>query len=152
MVTEARLQQIIQEEVETYFLEEGKIKDFLSKINIKQMVIKKAGELRKAVGRAKKENIIAAKIILTALRDQNISSEEATYLKQKSIDFAKVINLLGFQFIPGGNMILQIANALLKKKGVYIFPQGREIPDAYKTPEQKEQDQQKELEAQEEVV
>jgi len=139
MITEARIQQIIQEEIADFYLDEGKISDFLKKIDVKKMVIKKAGELRKAVGRAKVENIIAAKIILSCLKDQTITAEEIKFLKEKSIDFVKVLNLLGFQFMPGGNMILQIANALLKKKGIYIFPQGREIPKAYQQDGQTQQ-------------
>jgi len=131
-MNESRLRQIIQEELMQYYLDEGAVQRFLSKINVKQMIKKTAANLKYAIGRAKVENIIAARIILNTLKEQKITPEEAKYLKEKSIDFAKVLNILGFQFLPGGNILLQIVNKILKKYGINILPQGREVPDQYK--------------------
>jgi hypothetical protein len=65
---------------------------------------------------------IAAEILLRLLEEQAVSKEQITFLKEQSVDFGKVLTLIGLQAVPGSSIAIIVLEKIGEKHGFSIFP------------------------------
>lgn len=68
------------------------------------------------------DNHIAAEILIRLLEKRPVSSEEIIFLKEQSIDLAKVLTLLGLQVIPGSSIVIIMLEKIAEKHGFTLLP------------------------------
>ncbi len=77
-----------------------------------------------------RNNYIAAEILLRLLEKKPISEEQIKFLKEQSIDFAKVLTLIGLQVVPGSSVAIIALEKVAVKYGFTLYPNPKkEIPD-----------------------
>ena len=77
------------------------------------------------------ETAVASKIVAKFVREGEITEEEKEFLKNQSIDLAKLVSIVASQAIP----VPALTPALIilgKKIGIDLLPKGQEIPEEYK--------------------
>lgn len=76
-----------------------------------------------------KDNRIAAEILLCLLREKPVSNEQLRFLKDQSVDFSKILVLIGLQAIPGSSIGIIALEKTAEKYGFTLLPQpDRKIP------------------------
>lgn len=89
--------------------------------------IKHLGEESK---RELQDNYAAAKILLKFLEEKPVSADEIQFLKAQSVDFTKVLVLIGLQAVPGSSIAIITLEKIGKQHGFTLFPNpDRTIPD-----------------------
>lgn len=75
-----------------------------------------------------KDNYVAAEILLKILERKQVSEEQIKFLKEQSIDFTKVLAIIGLQAVPGSSIVLILLEKEAKKYGIDILPNPRSTP------------------------
>ena len=76
------------------------------------------------------DNYIAAEILIRLLEEKPVSTEQLKFLKDQSIDFTKVLALIGLQAVPGSSIGIILIEKLAEKHGFTLLPRpNRELPD-----------------------
>ncbi len=75
------------------------------------------------------DDYAAAQILVLFLEDKPVSETDIVFLKKQSIDFAKVLALIGLQAIPGSSVALVVLQKAAEKHGFSIFPDPEKAPD-----------------------
>ncbi len=70
---------------------------------------------------------VAAEILLRLLEEQNVSKEQITFLKEQSVDFGKVLAIIGLQAVPGSSIALIVLEKIGQKHGFSIFPDPNKV-------------------------
>ena len=91
-------------------------------VKVKDKAVDKVKNARDAVIRERKETMLAAKILINILRRREASDKEIQFLKKQSIDIAKIVGLMGLQFIPLATSALILLKTILKKYGINFSP------------------------------
>lgn len=65
---------------------------------------------------------VAAEILVHLLEEKVVNKEQIHFLKEQSIDFTKVLALIGLQVIPGSSILLIILEKIAKSHGFSILP------------------------------
>jgi hypothetical protein len=94
-------------------------------------------KLRKAMANLKldaelerHDNYIAAEILLKLLEKKPVSNPQIEFLKNQSIDFSKVLAIIGLQVIPGSSIAIVLLEKVAEKHGFSLFPDpNRKIPE-----------------------
>jgi hypothetical protein len=90
----------------------------------------KIGHLELDVKLEGRDDYIAAEILIRLLENRQVSPEQLNFLKGQSIDFTKVLALIGLQAIPGSSLAIIVIEKLAEKHGFSLFPNpNRETPD-----------------------
>jgi len=74
-----------------------------------------------------RNNYLAAEILIRLLDRQPISEEQVRFLKEQSIDFAKVLTLIGLQVVPGSGVAIIALEKIALKYGFTLFPNPRKV-------------------------
>ena len=75
------------------------------------------------------DNHVAAEILLKFLEKKPVSNQQIEFLKNQSIDFTKVLAILGLQVIPGSSIAIVFLQKVAEKHGFSLFPDpNRKIP------------------------
>jgi len=75
-------------------------------------------------------NYTAAEILLRLLDQQPISEEQIKFLKEQSIDFSKVLTLIGLQVVTGSSVAILLLEKIGKRHGFTLFPKpNKSVPD-----------------------
>jgi hypothetical protein len=105
-------------------MDEEKIKIDVSKLR------EKIGVLELDVKLEGHDDQIAAEILVRLLEKRPVSDEQINFLKEQSIDFAKVLALIGLQAIPGSSIAIIFLEKAAEKYGFSFLPKpNRKIPD-----------------------
>lgn len=91
----------------------------------------KAGlkSVRTTAKRERKETVIAVKILRRYLLYREISDDEKRFLKEQSIDIARLLPLVAIQAIPVPVPIAPLLIGLGKKIGIDLMPKEQKLPD-----------------------
>ncbi|MFV0564995.1 MAG: hypothetical protein ACK5NB_04080 [Flavobacteriaceae bacterium] len=65
---------------------------------------------------------VAAKILLLFLENKPVTPQQISFLKTESIDFTKVLALIGLQAVPGSSVAIVILQKIALKHGFSLFP------------------------------
>lgn len=87
--------------------------------------IKKLGTASRIEAR---NNYIAAKILIRMIEQKDVSPADIGFLKSQSIDFAKVLALIGLAAVPGSSVAMILLAEAGRKYGFSIFPNTRIEP------------------------
>ena len=68
------------------------------------------------------DTFIAAEILLRFLEEKPVSEKQIIFLKAQSIDFVKVLALLGLQAVPGSSVAIIALEKIGEKHGFSIIP------------------------------
>lgn len=69
-----------------------------------------------------RDTFIAAEILLSLLEDKPVSEKQILFLKTQSIDFVKVLTLLGLQAVPGSSVAIIALEKIGEMHGFRIIP------------------------------
>ncbi len=72
---------------------------------------------------------VAAKILLLLLENKPVTPKEISFLKSESIDFTKVLALIGLQAIPGSSIAIVVLQKIAVKHGFSLFPKIVDNPE-----------------------
>lgn len=76
------------------------------------------------------KNYVAAKILILLLENKPVTQEQIHFLKGQSIDFTKVLAIIGLQAVPGSSLAIIVLERIGKKYGFSILPKkDRQIPN-----------------------
>lgn len=76
------------------------------------------------------KNYVAAKILVLLLENKPVSVEQIKFLKEQSIDFTKVLAIIGLQAVPGSSFAIILLEKIGKKYGFTILPKAdRKLPN-----------------------
>ena len=91
----------------------------------------KAGikSVRNTAKRERKETAIAVKILRRYILYREISEDEKRFLKEQSIDIARLLPLVAIQAIPVPIPIAPLLIGLGKKIGIDLIPKEQKLPD-----------------------
>lgn len=84
--------------------------------------------VRNTAKRERKETAIAIKILRRYLLYKEISEEEKKFLKEQSIDIARLLPLVAVQAIPVPVPITPLLIGLGKKIGIDLIPKEQKLP------------------------
>lgn len=84
--------------------------------------------LRQSVSSEAKETVHAVKILRRLLNNKPVSDKEITFLKNQSLDFTKILALVGVQAIPGSSIAVIALERVAQKNGFSLFPTNQQIP------------------------
>ena len=87
--------------------------------------------VRKTAGREKRETIVAAKILRRYVVHQDITEEEKQFLKEQSIDLARIIPIVLVQAVPAPIPITPFLIMFGKKVGIDLVPKEQKIPQMH---------------------
>ena len=100
------------------------------------IVKREAGKLRKKLISLKtsatseaRETYVAAEILIKLLEDKPVSEEQIKFLKEQSVDVAKVLAIIGLQAVPGSSIAIIVLERFALKHGFTLFPKTRKMPD-----------------------
>jgi hypothetical protein len=88
------------------------------------------GKVKKTAIREKKETIVAARILRRYLLGKELSAEELKFLKEQSIDLARILPIVAAQAVPAPIPITPFLITLGKKVGIDLIPKEQLIPDS----------------------
>ena len=88
--------------------------------------------VRMASRRERIETVVAARILKKFILTRDITEEEKAFLKEQSIDIARILPIVAVQAVPAPVPITPFLIMLGKKIGIDIVPKEQEIPDEYK--------------------
>ena len=86
---------------------------------------KKFGE---AFKREAHETQLASKILLHLIEGHKETPEQIKFLKEQSIDFGKVLIIIGLQAVPCSSVAIIALEKIGQKHGFTIFPKAQEAP------------------------
>lgn len=89
---------------------------------------KTAVKVRKTAKREKKETIVAAQIIKKFILLKEVTDEEKKFLKEQSIDIARILPLVAVQAVPAPVPITPFLIALGSKIGLDLVPKEQKMP------------------------
>jgi hypothetical protein len=85
-----------------------------------------------SANRERKETVIAAKILKRYILGKDLSKEELKFLKEQSIDLARILPIVAAQAVPAPVPITPFLIALGKKIGLDLVPKEQKVPDSMK--------------------
>ncbi len=93
--------------------------------NLKEDILKAKEKIKTFEIEAKEEgrdDYVAAEILVRFLEDKPVSEVQIEFLKKQSIDFAKVLALIGLQAVPGSSVAIVLLEKIGKNMGFPFFP------------------------------
>ena len=90
---------------------------------------KKLKNLQSAATEEARETYVAAEILVRLLEDKPVSKEQIKFLKEQSVDVAKVLALVGLQAVPGSSAGIIVLERIAKRYGFTLFPKTQQRPD-----------------------
>lgn len=105
--------------------------------------------VRTSAIRERKETVIAARILRDHLKGKEITEEEKRFLREQSIDLARILPIVAVQAIPAPVPVTPLLIALGKKIGVNVLPTEQEVPENRRKKPPKDPDQRFESEGSE---
>ncbi|MBI1224972.1 MAG: hypothetical protein GC192_07015 [Bacteroidetes bacterium] len=75
------------------------------------------------------DTYVAAEILVMLIDDKPVSEEQLEFLKKQSIDFTKVLALIGVQAVPGSSLALVFLEKIAEKHGFSLIPKPLDAPD-----------------------
>ena len=75
------------------------------------------------------DDYVAAEILIMFLDDKPVTTEQIIFLKKQSIDFAKVLALIGLQAVPGSSVAIVMLQKVAVKHGFSLFPNPEKAPE-----------------------
>lgn len=93
-------------------------------ISIKKTAVK----VGKTAKREKKETIVAAQILKKFILKKQVTDEEKKFLKEQSIDIARILPLVAVQAVPAPIPITPFLIALGSKIGINLVPKEQKMP------------------------
>jgi hypothetical protein len=74
------------------------------------------------------DTYVAGEILLLFLENKKVTNKQIIFLKKQSIDFSKVLVLIGLQAIPGSSAAIIVLQKIGEKHGINIIPKPIEPP------------------------
>ena len=68
------------------------------------------------------DTLVAGEILLLLLEGKQVSEEQLTFLKKQTIDFTKVLAIIGLQAVPGSSIAIIALQKIGEKHGIDIIP------------------------------
>ena len=68
------------------------------------------------------DTLVAGEILLLLLEGKDVSEEQLTFLKKQTIDFTKVLAIIGLQAVPGSSIAIIALEKIGRKYGIDIIP------------------------------
>lgn len=91
---------------------------------------KKIGTLELDIKLEAGDDYIAAEILIRLLENREVTHEQISFLKDQSIDFTKVLAIIGLQAIPGSSIGIILLQKIAEKHGFSLLPDpNRTAPD-----------------------
>ncbi len=100
------------------------ISDEISKMSTDFKTLKNDGKIEG------QDTQVAAKILLKFLESKPVTQEQITFLKTESIDFTKVLAIIGLQALPGSSVAIVILQKIAVKHGFSLFPEVIKDPES----------------------
>lgn len=92
--------------------------------------------VKRHANRERKETVVAALILKKFVCGEHVSKEELKFLKDQSIDIARILPIVAAQAVPAPVPITPFLIALGKKIGIDLVPKEQQIPDSMKDEEE----------------
>ena len=68
------------------------------------------------------DTLVAGEILLLLLEGKEVSEEQLTFLKKQTIDFTRVLAIIGLQAVPGSSIAIIALQKIGEKYGIEIIP------------------------------